>query len=261
MKTSLQKFLFIPLTATLLFSCGAREADRGTEIANVNGSPIYMKDLVSEVNRASKMEPGMKLTDERIEEILHTMIDRKLLIDEAVKMGLSEDERFLESIKSFWEQTLIRELVEKKNREWADRLIVTDDEVKARHNLMQSKVTIRYIEADDKKEAEAALAKLPSEGKPLGPLFLEDMRPTDAFFGAFGKAVGERATVAHDDDFYAYEVVKKESAGAPPLENVYEALKSSLLEEKKERVLEDWLEARKKASRIKINEDAIERLE
>ena len=28
-----------------------------------------------------------------------------------------------------------------------------------------------------------------------------------------------------------------------------------------ERVLEDWLEARKKAAAIKVNEDAIERLE
>lgn len=246
--------------ATLLFSCGSKEPERGEKVASVNGSPIFMKDLASEVNRASRMEPGKKLTDERVEEILHTMIDKKLLIDEAVKMGLSEDERFLESIKSFWEQTLIRELVEKKNKEWADRLIVTDDEIKARHRLMQSKVTIRYIEAHDMKGAEAAMARLSSEGKTLGPLFMEDMRPTDAFFGAFAKEAGAKEAVAHGDDFYAYEVVKKESAGVPPLENVYEALRSSLLEEKKERVLEDWLEARKKASKIEVDEDAVERL-
>jgi hypothetical protein len=37
-------------------------------------------------------------------------------------------------------------------------------------------------------------------------------------------------------------------------------LKAGLLEEKKEKALEDWLESRKKAAAIKINEDAIERL-
>lgn len=260
MKNPFRKIIFVPLAAALLISCSSREAERGEKVAEINGSPIYMKDLVREVNRASRMEPGIKLTDERMEEILHTMIDKKLLIDEAVKMGLSEDERFLESIKSFWEQTLIRELVDKKNREWADKLFVTDEEVRARHALMQSKITVRYIETHGMKEAQAALSRLSDEGTILGPLFMEDMKPTEPFFGAFARQAGEKEVVAHDDDFYAYEVVKKESAGAPPLESVYEALKASLLEEKKERVLEDWLEARKRGSSIKVNEDAIERL-
>lgn len=261
MKTPLRPLLFIPIIALLLFSCSGQEADRGEEVAEVNGSPIFMKDLMKEVNMASRREPGMKLTEERVEEILHTMIDRKLLIDEAVKRGLSEDERFLESIKSFWEQTLIRELVEAKNREWADRLFVTDEEVKGRYALMQNKVTLRFIETHDKKEAEAALSKLQEKGRLMGPLFVEDMKPSDPFFGAFAMETGTRAIAAHDDDFYSFEVVKKEPAGALPLEEVYEALKASLLEEKKERVLEEWLESRKKAAKIKVNEDIIERFE
>lgn len=252
-------YLFIPAIAALLISCGGQKPDRGEEVAVVNGAPIFMKDLVREVDMASSMEPGAKLTEERVEEILHTMIDKKLLIDEAVKKGLSEDERFLASIKSFWEQTLIRELVETKNKEWADKLFVTDKEVKERYELMQNRIIIRVAKAHDRKEAEASLSALPAKGDIIGPLFVEDLRPSDPFFGAFAMKTGARSTVSHDDDFYAFEVVKKEPSGAPPLEEVFDSLKASLLEEKKEQVLEEWLEGRKKAAVIKVNEDTIER--
>jgi len=110
------------------------------------------------------------------------------------------------------------------------------------------------------KEAEAALPALSSKGELMGPLFVEDLRPSDPLIAAFAMEKGAKAAVGSGDDFFAYEVVKKEPSGAPALEEVYEALKKSLLEEKKEKALEDWLEGRKKAAAIKINEDAIERL-
>jgi hypothetical protein len=89
---------------------------------------------------------------------------------------------------------------------------------------------------------------------------VEDLRHSDPFIAAFAMEKAAKAAVGSGDDFFAYEVVKKEPSGAPPLEEVYEALKMSLLEEKKEKALEDWLESRKKAAAISINEEAIERL-
>jgi len=255
-----KQLLIVPVFSMLLFSCSGPGEDRGEEVASVNGAPVYMSEFMKEVKVSSRMDPTGRLTEERLEEILHTLIDRKLLIDEAVKAGLSQDERFLESIKSFWEQTLIRELIEKKNGEWAERLVVTDAEIRQRHSLMSSKVTLRVIETDDIRSAEAALAELPLRGEAVGPLFVEDLRPADALFAAFGKREGERAVAGSDDDFFAYEVVKKEPSGAPPLEEVYEALRAILLEEKKAAALEEWLEGRKKAAAIRVDKDAIERL-
>lgn len=252
--------LAVPLLSMLLFSCSGPKEDRGEEVASVNGAPVYMSEFMKEVKMSSRMDPGGRLTEERLEEILHTLIDRKLLIDEAVKSGLSQDERFLESIKSFWEQTLIRELIEKKNGEWADRLVVTDAEIRLRHALMGSKVTLRVIEAGDIRSAEAALAELPIRGEVIGPLFIEDISHLDPLFAAFGKKEGDRAVAGSGGDFFAYEVVKKEPSGGPPLEEVYEALRTRLLEEKKERALEEWLEGRKKAAAIRVDKDAIERL-
>lgn len=254
------RYLLVPVIAALLFSCSGPEDDKGEEVASVNGSPIFMKEFMKEVRTASSRYPGKKLTEERLEEILHSMVDRKLLIDEAVKKGLSEDERFLESIKSFWEQTLIRELIESKSREWADKLLVTDEEVRSRHSLMSSRVTLRVIKADDLKKAEAALPAVSTEGELLGPLFVEDLNQSDPLFAAFAMEEGAKAVAGSDDEFFAYEVVKKEPSGVAPLEEVYDALKASLLEEKKEKALEEWLEGRKKAASIKINEDAVERL-
>ncbi len=260
MKTPFRRrYLLVPVIAALLFSCSGPKEDKGEEVASVNGSPIFMKDFMKEVRTASSRYPGKKLTEERLEEILHTMVDRKLLIDEAVKKGLSEDERFLESIKSFWEQTLIRELIESKNSEWAEKLIVTDEEVRSRYSMMSSRITLRVIEADDVKGAEAALPAVSAKGELLGPLFVEDLNHSDPLLAAFAMEEGAKAVAGSGDDFFAYEVVKKEPSGVAPLEEVYDDLKASLLEEKKEKALEEWLEDRKKAAFIKINEEAVER--
>ena len=166
-----------------------------------------------------------------------------------MKKGLSEDERFLESIKSFWEQTLIRELIDSKNREWADKLIVTDEEVRSRYSMMSSRVTLRVIKADDAKEAEAALSAVSAKGELLGPLFVEDLNHSDPLLAAFAMEEGAKAVAGSGDDFFAYEVVKKGPSGVAPLEEVYDALKASLLEEKKEKALEEWLEGRVGSSR------------
>ena len=65
-------YLLVPVMAALLFSCSGPKEDKGEEVAFVNGSPIFMKDFMKEVETASNRYPGRKLTEERLEEVLQT---------------------------------------------------------------------------------------------------------------------------------------------------------------------------------------------
>ncbi len=96
----------------------------------MNKELILLKDFQREIAIKSKQNPSYKVTPHSVQEQMDTVIDRKLMIQEAMKMGLAGNEDFIRTIQSFWEQTLIRELIEKKSSDWEDQLFVTDHEVR-----------------------------------------------------------------------------------------------------------------------------------
>lgn len=257
------KVIFL-LLAFFLSACGSRE--KAEEVASVNNSSIPLKEFQHEIKVAKRRDPGLKIDTGSKEDLLEKMIDRKLLIQEAVKKGLSEDERFLETIKTYWEQTLIRNLIDAKNKEWADKLSVSDEEVKKHYNRMGYRITAASIKAKD--EHEAVLLKdrmLKGERVPgvelIGPVMIENIQPDDDHLSvAFDLSENEGAVLTEEDGrLYAIKVIKKEKVAAPPLESVYGEIKSTLLERKKEHALDEWLDGIKKRSKIKIDTKNLDR--
>lgn len=254
--------ILLILVSSFLFSCNGPSVDEEEKVATVNSSPILLKDFRKEVTLASRRDPGLKLTPEMMEEVLDSMIDKRLLIDAAVKKGISEDERFLESIKAFWEQTLIRELIQSKNREWADKLFVTDEEVRGHYERMRYKLTIMSVKTSDDPAAEAALKKIKTGGMPeaaeaIGPLFVENISVSDPLYSVFTLVAGDAGVLKTTGGYMAFKVIKKEAVPVPPIETVYSKIEAMLLEEKKERALEDWIEELEEAARITIDAEAL----
>jgi len=60
---------------------------------------------------------------------LDNLINRKLLLQEAQRQGLDKDKAFLESIQNFWEQSLLKIVVDKKMLELQASITVTDKEI------------------------------------------------------------------------------------------------------------------------------------
>lgn len=63
------------------------------------------------------------------ENFLENLITRKLLLLEAQKQGLDQQKEFLKSIKNFWEQSLLKEVVDKKMAEVSSRAGVSEQEI------------------------------------------------------------------------------------------------------------------------------------
>lgn len=62
---------------------------------------------------------------------LEETINRKLMLLEAEKMGLDRDPQFLKEIEGFWQERLLKSVLNKKSREYQKEVRVTDEEVKA----------------------------------------------------------------------------------------------------------------------------------
>ena len=258
-------FPIILMAASIaLVACASGEKDKGEAVATVNGSSIALKEFQKEVSTVQKRDPSLKLTEEALEHQLHTVIDRKLMVQEAVKKGLSQNEKFLDTLKEFWEQTLIRELVNSKSREWSERLFVTDEEVKAHYKRIGTRLFLRLVDAENKEKAGEAKAALASgsfdHAEAVGPLLIEDARLANPLYSAFDLSEGETAVLQGRDDFLVVRVIKKERIPAPPLTTVYADIKESLLEQKKEKALEDWLEELKGTAKIEINKETLKKV-
>jgi len=76
------------------------------------------------------------------EEFLQDLIDRKLILQEAGRIGLDKKQDFLRDIERFWEKVLLKNVISRKSRELAAKISVSEDEVHARYDQMISKQLI-----------------------------------------------------------------------------------------------------------------------
>jgi hypothetical protein len=181
-KRSLTLFVILSVALIPIFtSCGGQKRHEET-VATVNGAPVLLKEFQKDLAIYANRNPDFKLDAKSVEDHLDMFIDKQLMIQEAMKMGLAEDERFLETIKRFWEQTLIRELIDAKSMEWRDKLFVTEDEIQS-----------------------------------------------------------------------YYQEIKSGAISKPPLKDVHDEIKTSLLEQKKQKAMEEWLKEVRKDASIKID--------
>lgn len=154
-------------------------------------------------------------------------------------MGLAENERFVDTIKTFWEQTLIRELIDAKIKEWTNRLFVKDDEIRKHYQRMQYMPTIKFIKVQDASNAQDAKQRmLKGEGikgeEILVPLSYEDVR-FDVLYNAFDMSAGEAGVFEYANNFIVIYLIKKDNVPVPPLKDIYDRIKSMPLSRKSRR--------------------------
>ncbi len=97
-------FLFPVL---LLISCKGKPPGQKA-VATVNGSPILLVELQKEVSAYSKLQPSSGITSQSLEDHLRIMIEKKIMIQEAMKKGLAEDEKFVETYQCLFPKFLDR---------------------------------------------------------------------------------------------------------------------------------------------------------
>lgn len=266
MKKSLPLFLYLSILAACgsLAACSSGE-NRSVAVATVNDAPILLKDLREELLKTAERKPAAEYTQSELEARLGVMIDRKLMVQEAVNLGLANDERFLKTIKSFWEQTLIRELVAAKTKEWSETLAVSDDEISALYARMRYKVYVKEAHTPDPRSAEAILGKMRGNAwsKGLvrrGPLFAERVGMYDPLYNVFEMKTGEAAIWPEPGGYLIVMVTKKTRLVLPPLRSVRAETKRYIFEKKKEHAMEAWLVGLKKASRVEVNAPELGRI-
>lgn len=251
------KFLcLIWIFAFILCGCGRREsANKSEVIAYVNKEPIFVSDLRREVILKSRMDPTFKVSPETEAEQIDTIINRKLIIQDALKKGLAGEERFIQMIKVYWEQALIKEFIDYKKRECRDCFFASENEIKKYYGNLSASVTFKVLKSKDKKYIDGQYAKFLSnhdrEAVPwetVGPVGYEDIE-SGVLLDAFNMPPGEVKIFEDQPYYYLVLTEYREVRPTEPLEKLKGDIENRIIQLKEKRVFDDWLkEARQRAS-------------
>ncbi|MCX5657778.1 MAG: hypothetical protein NTZ48_06100, partial [Candidatus Omnitrophica bacterium] len=84
--------------------------------------------------------------------LMEDLINRKLILQEAERLGLSNDKEFLKSIERFYEQSLLKIVIDKMSNKFSSDVKVLDNEVEAFYNDLKQKGLIQKPLAEAYKE-------------------------------------------------------------------------------------------------------------
>ena len=244
----------------VLYGCGRSGAGGSKDvIAKVNNDAIYRSDLKKEIAVRASRDPLFRVTPETKREQLEAIINRKLIVQAAMDKGLARREQFVETIKSFWEQTLIRNFIKHKKEEFQKYLFVAKNDIKTYYNNLSMLVTFKVFKSTSKEKADNAYDKYlrdkdTSEWQTVGPLAYENVL-SHVLLEAFEMDQGQVGGFEDIPDYYLIQVVSKEKMNIEPLEEMQPEIEKRILQMKEKVLFDDWLKERRKRSKVDINKE------
>lgn len=88
---------------------------------------IYPDEFEAEFRESAY---GYQDTEVSRRRFLEVFVERKAMLAEAIRLGLDKDPQFLENIQDFWEQSLLKLLLDRKTKELSTELRISEEEIK-----------------------------------------------------------------------------------------------------------------------------------
>jgi len=211
--------------------------------------------------------------------VLDQMISEKLLIQEAINMGLEEDKDVLEQIRKMTEQILAQTLIE---REILDEVKISDEEVAKYYTenkndfTEKEQVHLLNILVETEEEAQDILEQLKTGGD-FGEIAREKSTGPSAAQGGdlgylskgtiipeieeviFALEIGTISEIINTEyGFHILKILDKKPEEVKTIEEVKEDIIQTLLPTKQKEAFENLLEELKSKVEIEINEEALQ---
>lgn len=122
MKT-ISRLVLFAFVLTAFTGC-AKERPVKEVLATIGDYSLYKEDFVSE----AELYPPAYRKNITKEEMLGDLIKKKIMLMEAERRGLDKKPEFLKMVQRFWEQSLLRSLLDKKSKETLSSLKGPEEE-------------------------------------------------------------------------------------------------------------------------------------
>lgn len=130
-------FIFISGLFLYFSGCAKNQDEDATVLAEINDYQLTLKDFETQLASNLEFERDFKLTQKAKKQFLDNLIEKELLLQEAMKLKLDRNKKFIAAIERYWEATLIKNLMELRGKEITESTYVSQEEVEARYGEMK----------------------------------------------------------------------------------------------------------------------------
>ena len=122
----MKKYIIFFCALALLTGCGRAAKEKKEILAKINDYEITAQEFEEAFQDSASFRQDNL---ESRKESLDSLINQKLILQEAQKKGLDKEPGFLKAIEHFWEQSLLKIAADKKTREISASVRVSETEV------------------------------------------------------------------------------------------------------------------------------------
>jgi hypothetical protein len=176
----------------------------------------------------------------------NSLITRELLVQEARNEGIDKDERFRRSIENYYEQSLIKLLMDRKFASL--HVVVTDEEVDRYIRLLNKKVSLTIFSTDGVAEIGKDRFRSVEHRTALFDDLSEDVR--DAVAGLKEGEMSGPIKMAKGFVVIRLDTIGNSSLQSSPSDR--ETVRRRLTEAKKEKMISDWVAGLRNKASVKI---------
>ncbi len=152
----------IYFSVSFLAGCSSdnRDIDRRV-VAQVNNYTMMVEDLRYELKNIPHDAASLLKTEEGRMRYMDSLLGKEILLQEAQRQGIDKEKDFMKSIENYWEQALLRLLLQRKSQEISDSIRVHEEEIKEYYRNAGESLPFSEVRVDiegiirQKKETEA----------------------------------------------------------------------------------------------------------
>lgn len=115
----------------LIFILGCRQ--REEVVMRINDFKLTEAEFEEELKEKGFISPS----GEEKEKFLEDLINQKLILLEAERLGLDKEKEFLKSVENFYEKNLLKIMLDRKSKEITAKISVDEREIQALYNQMK----------------------------------------------------------------------------------------------------------------------------
>lgn len=245
-------------------------------VAKINNYELTVADFKEDPTAARQMADKYYSAEplKAKEELLEGMITKELLIQEAQRLNFDKDKAFMEEIENYWEQALLKLLVQKKLKEFSRIIKVDNKDVQNEYARMKQKVLADLVILDNKSSAQSlsdAGNKFDEVKKslkdkiissPPADWYISGDLPEELEVVLFSLKPQEISQPFKYENGWAVIMAQKaEAKSVEPLEKAFAQIKENIAKKKREAMLGKWLVDLRNNADVKIDKKTLEEID
>lgn len=149
MKNIFIAIISVPVFILSLLGCADDRSGNEPVLARINDYELSLNEFDRQLFSEIEMEPEFKLTVKAKKAFLEQLIRKELMIQEAMRLKMDREEKFIKAIERYWQSTLIRDL-----------LLLRGEDINQTTYISQAEIEARYLQMKKEEETDLDLKKV-----------------------------------------------------------------------------------------------------